>query len=93
MMYGNGSSILMHFGGGLLGIAFLTGLVFLCAWAIKHLKKNDLLKWAVLLLAIPMIGWVLAMAFGGFGQGQYDQNEGFQRGRGMMWGSHDCKGR
>jgi len=87
MMYGNGGFILWHMGGGLLGLAFLTGLVFLFAWAIKTLKKDDLLKWAVLLLAIPLIGWILAMAFAGFGQ--YDRGESFRRGPGMMWGSYE----
>lgn len=87
MMYGNGGFVLWHMGGGLLGLAFLTGLVFLLAWAVKHLKKDDLLKWAVLLLALPLIGWILAMAFGGFGQWNGDGN--FRRGPGMMWGSYD----
>ena len=88
MMYGNGGFALMHMGGGLLGLAFLTGLVFFWAWAIKTLKKDDLLKWAILLVTITLIGWIVAMSLGGFGQ-RWNNDNSFRRGPGMMWGSYD----
>ena len=89
MMLGNaswgGSFALWHMGGGLLCLAFLTGLVFFWAWAIKTLKKEDLLKWAVLLVSITLIGWILAMSLGGWSRWG---GKGFRGGPGMMWGSY-----
>jgi len=88
MMMNSGlGSGLWHMGGGLLALAFLAGLVFLFAWAIKTLKKEQLLHWAILLLVVPLIGWILAMSLGGFGK--WNQDSGFRRGPGMMWGSYD----
>ncbi|MBI5422102.1 hypothetical protein HZA44_03130 [Candidatus Peregrinibacteria bacterium] len=93
MMFGNfastGSFGMMHAFGGFLGIAFLIGLVFFLAWAIMTLKKDQLLHWAILLVAIAAIGWIMGASLFGFrGYGP-----SFQRGPGMMWGSYDYDNR
>ena len=62
-MYGNGGFALMHMGGGLLGLASLFGIAFLFTWAIKTLKKDELLKWGVLLVAVAIIGGILMATF------------------------------
>jgi len=74
---------LWHMGCGLLGLAFLAGLVFFFVWAIKTLKKNTLLKWAIILLVIPAIGWILAVSL--VGQTDWKNGDGFRMGPGMMW--------
>ena len=49
----------------LFALAFLLGLIFFIVWAIKNLKKDDLIKLAVSLIVIGILGGILAMAFGG----------------------------
>jgi hypothetical protein len=86
-----GSFALMHFFGGLLGICFLVGIVFFLAWAIKTLKKDQLLHWSILLVAVAAIGCILAVSLGGWGQ--WKSGSGFRGGPGMMWGSYDSDGK
>jgi 4-amino-4-deoxy-L-arabinose transferase-like glycosyltransferase len=99
MMVGYGSSVggsaLMHFFSGLLGLAFLIGLVFFLAWAIKTLKKDQLLHWAILLVAVAAIGWILIASFGKYMTGNnFSKNGALNRGGpGMMWGSYNSNGR
>ncbi len=91
MMYGNynaaGGFSSVHAFGGLLGIVFLIGLVFFVAWAIKTLKKEDLLKWSIFLVAVAAIGWILMTSLVGF-QANKSPSSSISR-PGMMWGSYD----
>ena len=91
MMYGNTGFALWHMSVGLLGLAFLTGLVFFFAWVIKTIKKDDLLKWAILLMAVALIGWILMMSLSGFGR--WNTASGYRMGPGMMWDSYDFRSR
>ena len=50
----------------LFALTFLVGLLFFVVWTIKNLKKNDLIKLAVSLIAIGVLGSILVMTFGGF---------------------------
>lgn len=92
MMYGygswGGSFALMHFFGGLLGIGFLVGIVFFLAWAIKTLKKDQLLHWAIFLVAVAAIGWILIASLGGpwIRNSSAGTNANTRFGPGMMWG-------
>lgn len=92
MMYGYGSwggnFALMHTFGGLLGLAFLIGLIFFVAWGVKTLKKDQLLHWGILLVAIAAIGWILMASLGGFWLNRSSNSAGYRFGPGMMWGSY-----
>jgi hypothetical protein len=85
-----GGSAWIHVFGGILGISFLVGLIFFVAWAIKTIKREQLLHWAVFLVAVSVIGWILMASLIGFSL----RNQGFGnnsiqgRGAGMMWGSY-----
>ena len=83
-MYGNFSS----FGGyslifglhKLFALAILLGLIFFVAWALKNLKKNELKKLAITLLAIGIAGcFLLTAIFGGFGHG-FKDGKGYESG-------------
>lgn len=97
MMYGYGSGFgvfgLMHFFGSALAIALLVGLIFLVAWAVKTLKKDELLRWSVLLMVAAVVGWILMISLGGYwmkGYNRYDDS-GLRVGPGMMWGAYDFR--
>ncbi len=99
MMYGYGSGMghfaWLHMFGGLLGLAFLFGIAFFLAWAIKTLKKDDLLKWGILLVVISMIGWILMASLGGFwSKNSFGHScDKAKFGPGMMWGAFDADDR
>ena len=58
---------LWHSLGWLVCLAFITGLVFFGAWAIKYLKKEELKQWAMWLLVVGIVGGLLLSLGGGFG--------------------------
>jgi hypothetical protein len=99
MMCGTGSwgggFALMHFFGGLLGIGFLVGIVFFLAWAIKTLKKDQLLHWAIFLVAAAAIGWILIASLGKYMLGNSNLKNGAvnRSAPGMMWRSYDTNQR
>ena len=63
-------------------LAFLIGLIFFIAWALKNLKKEQLLNWSIALLIIGVLGWLLTISFGGYGMhGRYTKSS---FGYGMM---------
>lgn len=51
----------------LFALSFLLGLIFFVVWALRSLKKDQLKKLSIILLAIGIVGCLLIMAFGGFG--------------------------
>jgi hypothetical protein len=84
MMFGNnfsGSFALWNGLSGLLSLAFLIGLIFFVAWAIKNFKKDQLFNWGITLLIIGVIGWLLTASVGGFGHRDFS---GYNGGFGMM---------
>lgn len=73
MMFNNFSSFgnlgLTLVVGKLFGLAFLVGLIFVIAWAIKNFKKDQLFNWGVTLLIIGVLGWLLFAPYGRYGMG------------------------
>jgi len=65
---------------GLFCLAFLVGFILIMAWAIKTLKKEQLLKWSISLIIISILGWFISMSFGGFGPSMFSGRYGY----GMM---------
>jgi hypothetical protein len=84
MMFNNFSSFggfaMWHGLTGLFCLSFLIGIIFIIAWAIKTLKKEQLLKWSISLIFIGIIGWFLIMSLGGFGSSKFSGRYGY----GMM---------
>ena len=70
----------------LLALAFLLGLIFFIAWAIKNLTKDKLKKWAITLLVIGIVGCLLTTLFGGFGHWKFKSAKlGFSKMHSGMW--------
>ena len=46
-------------------LAFVIGLIFFIAWAIKNLKKDKLLKLSIVLMVVGVLACLLTMSFGG----------------------------
>lgn len=98
MMYNNLSnfgSLSFTFGlTKLFSLAFIIGLIFLVAWALKNLKKDQLLNWGIVLLVIGILGWFLAGSYGGYGMhnnfGSFNKaDKSFGTGM-MMGGMFEC---
>jgi hypothetical protein len=89
MMYGYGAGYggfaMMHAFGGTLGILFLIGLAFFVAWAIKTLKKEQLLRWSIFLIVAAIIGGILMAGLTRFGDYKYG-GKNFQKGAGVTQG-------
>ncbi|MCK5603091.1 hypothetical protein KAR91_14505 [Candidatus Pacearchaeota archaeon] len=90
MMYGNFSTG-SGFGGlwyglhGLVCLAFLIGLILVLVWAIKTLKKDQLLSWGAGLLIAATLLWLLGMASGGLGFRSHMYSRGYNYGTPGMW--------
>lgn len=77
----------------LFALAFFLGLIFFIAWALKNLKKDQLKNWAITLLIIGIVGWLLTVSFGSLGFSRYGALKGFglgTMGPGMMGQFSDC---
>jgi hypothetical protein len=74
----------------LFSLAFIIGLIFLIVWALKNLKKDQLLNWGIVLLVVGILGWFLAGSYGGYGM--HSKFGSFNKaGTGMMMGGMmDC---
>ncbi len=72
----------------LFALSFLLGLIFFVVWTIKNLKKDDLIKLAVSLIAIGILGSVLAMAFGGGHHWKDGKGDSYKDGKGSY--SESC---
>lgn len=77
--------------GGIFGLLFWVGFIFLIVWAYQHLKKEQLLGWGTALIVVAIIGWLLTAGFGGSSASRYDYKKGWAPGmmgfgQGMMMG-------